>query len=90
MTFWTIYCPVFAALLSAFAVTEIFHFTLGYYFHKKQEKARKEFEAKVASGEINPMEMMFGGGFGPPGLDFPPTTSGEKPEGPSVSHGQYL
>jgi len=92
MTFWQIYCPVFAALFSSFVVTEFVNFCLGYYLHKKQEKARREFEAKVASGEIDPMQFMFGGGFDP-GMNYPmPTISGEtKPrEGATLGHGQYL
>jgi hypothetical protein len=94
MNFWSIYCPVFAALVSAFAVSEIFQIGVGYYVHKKQEKFRAEFEAKVASGEIDPMQMMFGGGGGMPGfggpgmMDVPPlpTASGKVDQ----SHGQYL
>lgn len=91
--FWQIFCPVFAALVSAFAVSELFQMGLGYYFHRKQMRLRKEFEAKVASGEINPMEMMFGGGMsgmGDPGMDFPqlPTVSGSN--GADLTHGQYL
>ena len=89
--FWQIYCPVFVALISAFMVTELLHFCLGYYLHKKQEKARREFEAKIASGEIDPMSMMFGGGgFGPPGMDFQLPTASGKADAPGISHGQYL
>jgi hypothetical protein len=94
--FWQIYCPVFAALVSAFGVTELFHIGIGYYVHRKQTKLREEFEAKVASGEINPMEMMFGGGMpgmgGPGMMDIPqlPTASGNGANGVDVSHGQYL
>lgn len=95
--FWTIYCPVFAALVSAFAVTEVFHICVGYYVHKKQEKMRKEFEDKVASGEIDPMSMLFGGGGGMPGMGGPgmmdvsplPTASGET-DAARLGHGQYL
>lgn len=89
MTFWVIFCPVFAALIAHFMVTELFNVALGYYLHKKQERLRKEFEAKVASGEIDPMSMM--GGFPPSGMGFPPglpTASGEVETG--VPHGQYL
>lgn len=90
MTFWTIYCPVFAALLSAFLITEVFHFSLEYYVHKKQEKTPRELKARIASGEIDPMSMMFGEGSSP-GRDFPlPVASGDKPSGSEISHGQYL
>jgi len=91
MTFWIIFCPVFAALIAHFMITELFNVALGYYLHKKQERLRKEFEAKVASGEIDPASMMMGG-FPPPGMDFSsglPTASGEASV-PEVSHGQYL
>jgi len=93
--FWTIYWPTFAALVSAFAVSEAFQIAVGFYVHKKNEKLRKEFEEKVASGEIDPMQMMgFGGGM-PPGMGGPgmmdipplPTASGN---GSELSHGQYL
>ena len=53
--FWTIFWPVFAALVCAFVVSELVHIGVGFYVHKKQEKLREEFEAKVASGEIDPM-----------------------------------
>ncbi len=96
MSFWTIYWPVFAALGSILVVKEAIYFVLGLYFRRKQEKLQKEMEAKIASGEINPMEMMFGGGGGmpgmpgmaPPGSEVPqlPTTSGEETKG----HGTYL
>ncbi len=96
MTFdWSIYWPVFAAMVSAFGVTEFFHISIGYYFHRKQERLRAEFERKVASGEIDPMQAMLGIG-GPPGMGmegFPgglPTASGGDGSGPDVSHGQYL
>ncbi len=94
--FWSIYFPVLAALVSSFAISELFQMGLGYYLHRKQTKLREEFEAKVASGEINPMEMMFGpdgpGGFGGPsmpGMPPLPTISGEA-DGVNTAHGQYL
>ncbi len=94
--FWQIFFPVFAAMIAAFAITELFQMGLGYYIHRKQSRLRAEFEAKVASGEINPMEMMFGpdgpGGFGGPGMPGmppPPTASGET-NGVSNATGQYL
>ena len=96
MTFdWSIYWPVFAALVSAFGVTEFFHISVGYYLHRKQAKLREEFEAKVASGEIDPMQAMFGGMGGPPGMGMEgglppglPTASGSN--GSELTHGQYL
>ncbi len=95
--FWQIYWPVFAAIVSAFGVSELFSMGLGYYLHRKQTKLRAEFEAKIASGEINPMEMMFGpdgpgGSGGPggmPGMPPLPTTSGETPGANSI-HGNYV
>ena len=98
--FFEIFCPVFAALCAKWVLQEAFHFSLGFYFHKKQaqaqEAARKDLEAKMASGEINPLEALFGGMGGgapgmmemPPGM-MPPTVSGatDKPE---ATHGQYL
>ncbi len=95
MSFWIIFNPVFAALLGMFVIKELFSIAVSYYFHRKQMRLQKEMEAKIASGEINPMEMMFGEGgmppgMGGPGMDFPqlPTASGSN--GAGVSHGQYL
>lgn len=95
MSFWSIYLPVFAALVSAFATTELFHLALGYHLHKKQEKLRKEFEEKVARGEIDPMQMMFGAMGPPPGMSFNPIPTVEGTENVTTSaskegHGQYL
>ncbi len=95
MTFWIIFWPVFAALGAIFVIKEGIYFTLGLYFRRKQEKLHAEMEAKIASGEINPMEMLLGGGgmpgmpgMVPSGPEVPqlPTASGEKTEG----HGTYL
>jgi len=94
--FWQIFCPVFAALVSAFAVSEGFQMAIGYYLHRKQMRLREEFEAKVASGEINPMEMMMGmggmpGGMGGPGMmDIPPLPTASGGNGADLTHGQYL
>ena len=94
--FWQIFCPVFAALVSAFAVSEGFQMAIGYYLHRKQMRLREEFEAKVASGEINPMEMMMGmggmpGGMGGPGMmDIPPLPTASGSNGADLTHGQYL
>lgn len=91
MTFWTIFCPVFAALVASFVITELVNVAIGFYIHRKQERVRKDIEAKIASGEINPLDLMMSGmgsgadmGF-PPGM---PTASGETKSG--VTHGQYL
>ncbi len=95
MTFGTIFWPVFAAFGAIFAIKEIIYFVLGLYFRRKQEKLHAEMEAKIASGEINPMEMLLGGGgmpgmqgMGPPGSEVPQltTASGEETKG----HGTYL
>jgi hypothetical protein len=91
--FWTIFWPVLAALICAFVFSELVHIGVGVYVHKKQEKLRKEFEAKVASGEIDPMQMMFGEGGAPGMMDLPPnlpTASGIGEDKPELSHGQYL
>jgi len=92
--FWTIFWPVFAALVSAFIISEGLQLCIGLYAHKKNEKLRKEFEEKVASGEIDPMQMMFGAGGGLPGVgDLPPglpTASGNGEVKEELSHGQYL
>jgi len=90
--FWQIYCPVFAALVSAFTIWELFQISVSIYLHKKHEKIRAEFEAKIASGEIDPMSMMVGegipGGMGGPMMGLPPlpTASGQQ----DTDHGQYL
>jgi len=92
--FWTIFWPVFAALVSAFTISEGLQICIGFYAHKKNEKLRKEFEEKVASGEIDPMQMMFGAGGGVPGMgELPPgfpTASGNGSDKSELSHGQYL
>lgn len=95
MNFWTIYCPVFAAMLSMFGITELFHFSLGYYFHRKQEKWQKELEKKIASGEIDPMQLMARDMSATPGMfdNFPQnvsTVSGSNGKEPQGNHGQYL
>lgn len=96
MGFWSIFWPVFCALIGAFAVSELFHIGMGYIIHRKQERLRREFEEKVARGEIDPMSAMFGGfspmSFGGPGL---PGVVGEgKIEGAVAKDGdgtgQYL
>ena len=91
MPFLQIYLPILAALLSAFVITEAFHLALSYYMHRK---AQRDFEAKVARGEIDPMTMMFGGAgmpgmpaMGPPPL---PTVSGKVNETGPSGYGQYL
>ena len=92
--FWTIFWPVFAALVAAFTISEGLQICIGFYAHKKNEKLRKEFEEKVASGEIDPMQMMFGAGGGVPGMgELPPgfpTASGNGEAKSELSHGQYL
>ncbi len=97
MGFSEIYWPVFSALISALVVSELFQMGLSYWIHRKQEKLREEFEAKVASGEIDPMQVMFGGspmpgGPGGPPMNFPnlPTSSGNGANGADIRHGQYL
>ena len=82
-TFWQIYFPVLAAGVSSFVVAGGLHMGIGYYFHKKQERHQKEFEDKVAKGEVDPLEGMPMSGF----LDRP-TVSGQ--EGPKDGIGQYL
>jgi hypothetical protein len=95
MTFWDIYFPASAALVSTFVVKELYQIAIGFYLHKKQEKLRKEFEAKVESGEIDPMDFLTGiqgmgdmgeGGVPMSGMPQLPTASGGTNEG----HGQYL
>jgi hypothetical protein len=90
--FWQIYLPVLAALVSSFVITTLFDIGMTYLVHKKQESARKEFETKVARGEIDPMTMLFGGAEVPAGLGGGlPTASGEGSANvPGNSHGQYL
>lgn len=94
LTFWQIYLPVFAAGVSSFIVAGSIHMSIGYYFHKKQQRHQKEFEAKVASGEIDPLGVMSGGMFNMEEHEFPvdrfarPTVSGQK--GPNDGTGQYL
>ena len=92
--FWEIFCPVFAALISAFTISELFQMGLGYCMHRKQMRLREEFEAKVASGEINPMEMVFGGGMpggmNPGMVDMPPLPTASGSNGTDLTHGQYL
>jgi hypothetical protein len=94
LTFWQIYFPVFAAGVSSFLVAGSLHMGVGYYFHKKQQRRQKEFETKVANGEIDPLGAMSGGVFNMEEHEFPvdrfarPTASGQ--EGPKDGIGQYL
>ena len=90
MLFWDIFWPVFSAILASFTITELYNVLLGYYIHIKQERMRKELEAKVASGEIDPISLMTGG-FPPSGMNFPlPTAASGEVGTPEGSHGQYL
>ena len=94
LTFWEIYFPVFAAGVSGFIVAGSIHMGVGYYFHKKQERRQKEFEEKVARGEIDPLENMGMSGIFDmadalnKGTNEVPTASGQ--EGPKDGIGQYL
>ena len=91
-SFWNIYYPVLAALISSVAVFETVHFGIGYLMHKRQAKKYLEFQEKVQSGEIEmPPEMMgpmMPGMMGSYPFEIypPPTTSG----GDSSGTGQYL
>lgn len=90
MTFWQIFCPVFAALISTFVFAELLNFGVRYYFHRKQKRVRKELETKIANGEIDPMDMLFEG-FDPSNFGYPPSTiSGNENNSARASHGQYL
>ena len=84
MVFGEIFWPIVTALIVAFLFEELFHLSLGYWFHKKQQRAALEFEAKVASGEIDPMKAMLSAAGMPPASM--PTSSGT----PEVPSGQYL
>jgi hypothetical protein len=94
LTFWQIYFPVFAGGVSSFLVAWGLQMGVGYYFHKKQERRQKEFEDKVAKGEIDPLENMGMSGIFDmadtlnKGANVPPTASGQ--EGPKDGIGQYL
>ena len=96
LSFWDIYFPIVAALITAVMLSEIGHFALNYYYAKKQAEKYLELQEKIKSGEIEiPPEILsqmegspFGGQMGMfPGMMAPtqsgPTTSGESP-------GQYL
>ena len=91
--FWQIYCPVFAALVSAFLLSELVQGCLGWYLRRKYAKMREDFDDKVANGEIDPMQLMLEsmGGMGPGAMGNPmtppplPTASGQE-----NGTGQYL
>jgi len=100
MSFWTIFGPVLAALLAHFIIVEVIGFLFSMWFQRKRAKMMAEVERKVASGEINPMDLMGamqGGGMpGMPGMpmpqfpiagsDVPVSGTGSTTEG----HGQYI
>jgi hypothetical protein len=92
MNFWQVFWPVFSAMLSVLVIMEMYQLGLGYILRKKQDALRKDLEAKIASGEINPMAAMLGGaGFGGNMPEFPsfPTTSGQT-NGEDRGHGTYM
>lgn len=95
MGFWDISLPIFGALLAHSLVMELISFGFQAYFMRKQAKMVEEVEAKVASGEINPMEIMakqFGSKH--PGMwsGRATTASGtvHASDGGPLEHGQYL
>ncbi len=95
MDFGTIFWPMFSALVAAFLVTQAFDFSVGYYFHKKQQKNRQEFEARVEKGEVSPAEMFaMSGGIVPGAQAMPgmPGAEGKKSENKpgNLTIGQYL
>lgn len=95
INFWDIYCPVFAALLSATLFFAGVYFVFGFIVAKRQLKRIQEqakFMMEQSGGFPNggdPSQMMmfnmgpdmYGGG------SFPPTVSGNTD---NERHGQYL
>ncbi len=97
MDFGTIFWPLFTALITAYLVTQGIDFVIGYLFHKKQLRNRKEFEARMERGEVSQAEMFAVTGGMMPGMQMAPGSassedekSEETPEGVNIGHGQYL
>ncbi len=91
MSFWMIFWAVLLALLAHFVIVETIGFLATRWLQRKQARLVAEFQQKIDSGELNPMDFVSGmpgeagGGFPP----FPqPTASGTL--GTLEPHGQYL
>jgi hypothetical protein len=90
--FWSIYCPILAALISSVLFCEGVRIGLEYYFHRREVKRVKKIREKLASGEISmeDLDQMFPGPMMGPGMeipfDVPPAASGTEPRPP----GQYV
>jgi hypothetical protein len=96
MTFWSIFWPALAALLSWAVIMEIFQFAMHYWADKKRAQKIAELQERwnelKEKGEMPPMDMLANflpadmNQYAPP---HPPllTTSGEADQEP---HGQYL
>lgn len=100
-SFWDIYCPVLAALVSATIFFEIIHFGLAYFHAKRQAKKTQEWEDKLKAQGIDPSQMgimdLFGGQYGGApfpmgGVDIPPVPSSGTDGGYAnhEGHGQYI
>lgn len=93
MDFWSIYWPVFAALVSATLIFETLTFILTIIANQRQmkklqEQARILMEQGIVPGFSNGTNMPFAMFNGTPnygGGQFPPTTSGT-----TIEHGHYL
>jgi hypothetical protein len=95
LNFWTIFCPILAALLSATVIIEAARFCFIYWYTKRQTKKYLELEHRLMSGQMSPEEMsrlglMAIGMDGQP-LNIYPTASGNGADaGQKPYGGQYL
>ena len=92
-SFWSIYCPILAALLSSVVIFEAVHISLTRWLAKRQMKKLKKIQEKINSGEISMDDLgeMFPGMImGAPmevPYDIPVAASGTEPP---PAAGQYL
>jgi hypothetical protein len=96
MSFWVIFLAVSAALLVHTILAWSAEFLIAQYLQKKQARLIAEFQQKIDSGELNPLDFVNGtpgsGGAGLPPFPLPrPSTTvsgGTLTE--HREHGQYL
>jgi len=82
MGFGEIYWPVAAALLTVFAITEVFHVSVGFWMHKRHQKKVRAMQADMKAQGADPfMAALFGAGMAPPPGFNPETLSGVPGEG---------
>lgn len=87
LSFWDIYCPALAALISSLIFYHGTIFCINYAMVRRHMKKYEDFQEKVAKGEITP-EMLGITAPGARGFPSAPNTTASGSEPPAA--GQYL